>query len=303
MGIVGVARWKNGGQDDFQALLDNIMKGYMCKREGKWSMTLHSYRSGTFPSRSIYTVSTSAYTYALLEDVSIPPPSIQLPLPPTRQVPGTPRPTRTQFVTIPSPEALPTLLSQISGNWTSSRQNNAAHSGRGVVFGVGPQVLLEGHTYTIAGDWVVRVGSVTQGPGAPGGASGAARGIIIEVEYLPLSKQPAPQPETGNGPLITEFLMTIVPKASQHQILAVALSPQQWAEILKPGRDDDGGPVGKEEEQEADKQENEEGEELDDVLWTGDGEDEAAKDVHPTHERERRSAYLILRCLQGEGLL
>ena len=144
-------------------------------------MTLHSYRSGYYPSRSIYTVSTSAYTYALLEDTSTSPPNAQSPLTPTPQTSSQPRSSRTQFVTIPLPDALPMLLSQISGNWTSSRQNNAAQSGRGVVFGAAPQVVLEGHIFTIGGDWTIRIGNVTQGPGAAGGASGAARGMIIEV--------------------------------------------------------------------------------------------------------------------------
>src|SRR5260370_27862699 len=121
-------------------------------------MTLHSYRSGFYPSRSIYTVSTSTYTYALLEDTSTPP-NHQSPST-TPQTPIQPKPSRTQFVTIPSPDALPSLLSQISGNWTSSRQNIAAQSGRGVVLGAAPQVVIEGHTFTLGRDWAVRIGNV-----------------------------------------------------------------------------------------------------------------------------------------------
>jgi len=327
-------------------LVDNIAKGLMSKREGKWSMTLHSYRSGFYPSRSIYTVSTSTYTYALLEDSSpLPPP----PPPPNPNSQSSSSPSistqppqtsesksqskRTQFVTIPSPpdsSALPTLLSQISGNWTSSRQNNAAQSGKGVVIGASPQVVIEGHTFTIGGDWVVRIGNVIQGSGGVplgggGGstsASGSARGMIIEAEYLPLSKHPSPQPDTGNGSLITEFLMTIVPKSAQHQILAVAVSPQQWTGILKSSDDGD--------EQEQQEQVLAKGKRRDDevksaavdedtkpasqgtsnddnIFWMGDDDeeenDDMTNDVHPTHERERRSAYLILKCLQGERLL
>ncbi len=47
--------------------------------------------------------------------------------------------------------------------------------------GAAPQVVIEGHTFTVGGDWAVRIGNVTQGPGAAGGASGAAKGMIIEV--------------------------------------------------------------------------------------------------------------------------
>ncbi len=96
--------------------------------------------------------------------------------------------------------------------------------------------------------------------------------------------------------------MTIVPKSAQHQILAVAVSPQQWAEILKSSDEDDVSPRRDTEPKSVDE-DTKPGQEIDDVLWMGDEEDDMANDVHPTHERERRSAYLILKCLQGERLL
>ena len=97
--------------------------------------------------------------------------------------------------------------------------------------------------------------------------------------------------------------MTIVPKSAQSQILAVAVSPQQWAEILKPSDEDDPSPQQGTELKSSTGEEMKPSEEVDDVIWMGDEEDGLENDVHPAHERERRSAYLILRCLQGEGLL
>lgn len=127
-------------------------------------MTLQSYRSGTYPARSIYAVSTAEHAYVLLEDQSIDLTGAELLHP------------RVSFVTITPPESLPAMLSQVAGNWTSSR-HNAAQTGRGVVMGGMPQVQIEGHVYSVGGDWLIRIANVTQ-------AGGALRGLVIEASNL-----------------------------------------------------------------------------------------------------------------------
>jgi hypothetical protein len=124
-------------------------------------MVFHTYRSSVYQARTIYSVSTSTATYALLEDQAV-------------DLTGSDRSNpRVTFVSITPPESLQSMLAQIAGNWSASRPN-AAVPGRSVVpAGVG-QVHLDGHVYSVGTDWLVRIGNVTQ----PGGVH---KGIVIEV--------------------------------------------------------------------------------------------------------------------------
>jgi hypothetical protein len=98
----------------------------------------------------------------------------------------------------------------------------------------------------------------------------------------------------SNAPIVSEFLSSIAPKsAGEAQILAVKLDEDMWATVVKSQEDDE--PLSKQ----ADAAKAVEADEDDDIFCT------TEKLPLPTEScsRERRSAFLVLRCLQGEGLL
>lgn len=125
-------------------------------------MHLHSYRSGAFPSRSIFAASTNHHTYAVIEDSSA---SLN------NSVAAHPR---ISFVTIASFDSLGPMLSMIAGNWTASRTNAAIQNNRaGLAVNNQTQLGLDGFVYSIGTDWVVRIGTVRHGQ--------APKGVFIEV--------------------------------------------------------------------------------------------------------------------------
>ena len=133
-------------------------------------MSFQSYRSNTYQARTIYSVSTTSGTYALLEDQAV-------------DLTGSERSNpRVTFVTITPPESLPSMLGQIAGNWSASRHNATAPSGRGLVPPGAGQVLLDGYVYSVGNDWLVRIGNVTQ-------SGNVHKGIVIEVSHISSSFQ------------------------------------------------------------------------------------------------------------------
>jgi len=241
-------------------------------------MAFHTYRSSIYQARTIYSVSTSTATYALLEDQAV-------------DLTGSDRSNpRVTFVAITPPESLPSMLAQIAGNWSASRPN-AAVPGRSVLPAGAGQVHLDGHVYSVGTDWLVRIGNVTQ----PGGVH---KGIVIEAEYLPVHDLPSSLGTQGDSAIVTEFLTGIIPKSSEDQIMAVALTPQQWADVLASGDDLDLDHTKAEEHGNTKHDE-------DDIYFIPgkDEDDRTAKFTSAGQSRERRSAYLIIRCLQGEGIL
>lgn len=96
-----------------------------------------------------------------------------------------------------------------------------------------------------------------------------------------------------NPPIVAEFLSAIAPKSDgESQILAVKLDEDMWATVVKSHDDDDFIPT----REETTKVEVDE----DDEIFCS---TEKPPGVTESGSRERRSAFLILRCLQGEGLL
>lgn len=130
------------------------------KHIGFWRILLQSYRSAAVPSRSIYSVSTSDHTYAVLEDQA-PHSENAFRLPP-----------RVSFVTIASLDGLPGILAQIGGAWSASR-TNATLGTRGVSAPTVNQLVLDGAVYSVGTDWIVRLGAVRHGQ--------TPKGLIIEV--------------------------------------------------------------------------------------------------------------------------
>lgn len=73
------------------------------------------------------------------------------------------------------------------------------------------------------------------------------------------------------------------------------MSPDQWEEILGPKKDDFST------KQEEDLDETKPEGPDDDIFYTPDSATSSKLPI--SYSRERRTAYLIIRCLQGEGIL
>jgi hypothetical protein len=85
---------------------------------------------------------------------------------------------RNTFLTLKPPGALEQLLAQIKARWVSVRQNTSGPTQRNPTGG--QQLLIDGHTYAIGTDWLVRIGNVVL-------AGGAVKGMLLEVNSLPPS--------------------------------------------------------------------------------------------------------------------
>lgn len=108
------------------------------------------------------------------------------------------------------------------------------------------------------------------------------------MEYLPVRDIPGLK---GDTPIISEFLSTIAPKITGNDpIVFVNLDPAIWSSVVKEGGDEDTlEPESSTTPEEA----------ADDIFV----DDVQSRPVTEMNSRERRSSYLILRCLQNEGLL
>lgn len=76
---------------------------------------------------------------------------------------------RNTFLALRPPGGLEQLLAQIKARWISVRQ--AAGQRNNIT---GQQLIIEGRTYSIGTDWLVRVGNVQL-------AGGAIKGMLLEV--------------------------------------------------------------------------------------------------------------------------
>jgi hypothetical protein len=79
---------------------------------------------------------------------------------------------RTTFLTLRPPGALEQLLSQLKARWISVRQASSSAPYRTQT--TGQQLLIDGYTFAIGSDWLVRVGNVVL-------AGGAVKGMLLEV--------------------------------------------------------------------------------------------------------------------------
>lgn len=131
-------------------------------------MGIQTYRSATLPSRSLYTVSTNDSTFCVLEDLAVQSDTSN----------GQDHP-RSTFVTVSSPQNIASMLLQISGRWSTSRQGASSNGEGGKAGGGGGHLLIDGFVFSIGKDWIVRVAKVTQA----GGAGLLVKGIVIEVSF------------------------------------------------------------------------------------------------------------------------
>ncbi|KAG8747534.1 hypothetical protein FRC10_000670 [Ceratobasidium sp. 414] len=187
-------------------------------------------------------------------------------LPKVTQIP-LPSHFRTTFISLKPPAIFEQFLGQVKAKW-ASRPATA---------------MIDGLTCAIGTDWIIRIGYIVQGT--------VHKGIMLEVEYLPLQVLP---PTTDGKPpaILAEFVASIVPQSHSTFVFALSrFSEEQWSEILNSGDDT---PV----------QGNKQPARTDSIY--SHGFEHAAprpSDWGCGFVQERRSAFLLLRMLLDERLL
>ncbi|QRV72757.1 mediator complex subunit Med20 [Ceratobasidium sp. AG-Ba] len=174
---------------------------------------------------------------------------------------------RTTFISLKPPTIFEQFLGQVKAKWTS-RPTSA---------------ILDGLTCMIGTDWVVRLGYIGQGS--------TQKGIMLEVEYLPL--QTYPSTVEGKPPaILAEFVSSIVPQShSDYAFVPSRFSEEQWLEILGSGND-----IQTDKAKQAVRTNS---------IYTTGFEQAIAPPVDWGNgfAQERRSAFLLLRMLLDERLL
>ncbi|KAJ1308631.1 hypothetical protein OPQ81_004327 [Rhizoctonia solani] len=228
MGVTCIARWPSALPNSMPQLVGHILNLTNVEHRGRWKCNARSYRSSVHPERFLYTLVYGENTHILLEDRK----SLERPaalekirveqeaanqaaaaaaaampamedddviiLDATGQEPGAVLPKvkniplplhfRTTFISLKPPSTFEQFLGQVKAKW-GPRPNNAT---------------IEGMTFTVGTDWIIRVGFIQAGTGH--------KGIMLETEYLPL--QTCPPTTDGQPPaILTEFIASIVPQS------------------------------------------------------------------------------------------
>lgn len=188
-----LARWVNAPQTGLDLVKDNILVNHRGRITGRWHLTIRSYRSSLaqipglhIPSeRTMCALTMEENVFVLLED----------PLAPTRgdilEPPSSPAPQghhshphssshvpshyRTTFLTLKPHGALEQLLAQLRARWIPVRQSGSTNA-RGHA-AQGQHILVDGLSFAIGNDWVVRIGNVVL-------AGNSVKGMLLEVNPL-----------------------------------------------------------------------------------------------------------------------
>ncbi|CAE6454295.1 unnamed protein product [Rhizoctonia solani] len=302
MGVTCIARWPLALPNSMPQFVGHILNLPNVEHRGRWKCSARSFRSSVHPERFLYTLVYGENAHILLEDrkslerpaalekirfeqeaaeqaaatVSAPPmedddviildAAGQEPgavLPKAKNIP-LPLHFRTTFISLKPPSTFEQFLGQVKAKW-GSRPGNAG---------------IEGVTFTIGTDWIIRVGFIQAGSGH--------KGVMLETEYLPLQTFP---PTTDGQPpaILAEFVASIVPQShADYTFLPMRFSEEQWSEIL--GSADDAQPK---------------------PLGATEGEYSYGFEYATPHPsdwgsgftQERRSAFLLLRMMLDEKLL
>ncbi|KAF9009037.1 hypothetical protein BDQ17DRAFT_1398141 [Cyathus striatus] len=291
MGFTGLARWVNAPAMGMQEVRRNIELNHNGLCVAKWNLSVKSYRStlgqnssGHSPSeRILCTLTMDNNVFVLLEDPMAPTRAEVLAVAPPGQertyLQG-PSHFRTTFLTLRPPGALEQLLAQLKARWVPVRQGATAGSSRGQTGG--QQLIIDGHTFSIGTDWLVRIGNVVL-------AGGLIKGMLLEAEYLPLPVLPT---SNGTSEMLSNLILSILPNVRDAKTVAVTISDTQWEDVLWEREEE-----GKDDATTSPKPENEVYscgfEDIPDIKrgdWVG-------------IDRDRRSAYLIVGALRSEGIL
>ncbi|KZT05525.1 uncharacterized protein LAESUDRAFT_743806 [Laetiporus sulphureus 93-53] len=297
MGIIGLARWINAPTTGVNKIRENLEANHQGVQRGRWILSLGSYRSTLstspamrIPERVMYTVTMGDNVFVVLEDPTSPT-RAELAQAASDSQPGQSSPTppphwRNTLVTVSPPGALEQLLGQLRARWVSVRQPGASSAGqRSQGIGMAQQQLtIDGYIYSIGNDWLVRFGHVKLAGGAP-------KGMLIEVEYLPL-----PVLQTiavdGASELLANILISMLPMTPDAKIVGVNVEDAIWEEVLG-GLDDDVDDEVEKSEEDADG----------DIFVLPDVMPKPRKGDWIGMDRDRRSAYMIVGALRQEGLI
>jgi len=236
--------------------------------------------------RNMYALTLDENVFILLEDPAAPNRADVLAAAPPGQETvylQSPSHYRNTFLTLKPPGALEHLLEQIKARWIPVRQNTAGPAQRNLT--AGQQLLIDGHTYAIGTDWLVRIGNVVL-------AGGAVKGMLLEAEYLPLPVLHSAIAD-GTSELLSNLLTSILPNIRDAKTVAVTISDAQWEDVLWDREENDKSLKN----QKSNSQYN------DPYAWDGDDITDWKQGDWVGVDRDQRSAFLIMGALRSEGLL
>ncbi|KAF9485317.1 hypothetical protein BDN70DRAFT_871342 [Pholiota conissans] len=296
MGFTGLARWLNAPPTGLQLVRDNLVLNHNAQICGKWYLSVKSYRSQLGQihgyqaptERNMYALTLEENVFILLEDPTAPSRADVLAAAPPGQEAvylQSPSHYRNTFLTVKPPGALEQLMAQIKARWVSVRQPSAGNNPRSQTSG--QQLIIDGHTFSIGTDWLVRIGNVIL-------AGGAVKGMLLEAEYLPLPKLHS-EIADGTSELLSNLLTSILPNIRDAKTVAVTISDAQWEDVLWD----------REEELKSMNAKNARTNTQNDDPFAWDSGDavEWKQGDWVGVDRDQRSAFLIVGALRSEGLL
>uniref|UniRef100_A0A8H7XYP6 Mediator of RNA polymerase II transcription subunit 20 n=1 Tax=Psilocybe cubensis TaxID=181762 RepID=A0A8H7XYP6_PSICU len=291
MGFTGLARWLNAPPNGLDIVQANLRANHSAAFHSRWHLSIKSYRSvltqtpdSTVQSeRNMFALTMDDNVFIHLEDPAAPTRADVLAVAPPGQEAmylKSPSHYRNTFLAMRPPGGLEQLLAQIKARWISVRQ--AAGQRNNIT---GQQLIIEGRTYSIGTDWMVRVGNVQL-------AGGAIKGMLLEAEYLPLPLLRSAATD-NTSELLSNLLTSILPNIPDAKTVAVTFNDAHWQDQLWDRE--------------------KELSEMNDPVAVVDNDDPYAWDNTDIAEwkqgdwagvdREQRSAYLIIGALRSEGLL
>ncbi|KAK0230738.1 hypothetical protein IW262DRAFT_426508 [Armillaria fumosa] len=288
MGFSGLARWLNAPTTALPLIRENIVVNHNGHPEGKWQLSVKSFRStlsqsdgSQVPSeRSMCALTMGENVFVLLDDPGAPS-RVE-----AENLTQLPTHYRNTFLTLSPPGALEHLLAQLKARWVSVRQSTANIAPR--TQAAGPQLLIDGHVFSIGTDWIVRIGNVVL-------SGGAVKGMLLEAEYLPLPVLSSPL-QDGTSELLSNLLTSILPNIRDAKTVAITISDSQWEDVLWNREEEEKEKRSKEEREPVDE---------DDIYVYGDEEEDGKQQPRDWTgvDRDRRSAFLIMAALRSEGIL
>lgn len=273
MGYTVLVRWKDADEKSFGRIAQQITGVHGGATKGQWQLYARFYKSTTWPSRSINTMTTGDTCFVLCEDTSAPghvsfenTKRATLAQDPNAQVPARPSHYKSTSLTLSPPTLLGLLFQQIGGGTVWSNWMPGAL----------PDIEINGAVFQIGEDLIIRVGRVIQ--------KNQPRGLVIEAELIPLPRAPGP----GEDPRLLQELITAVAPTNA-DVKAVSLTEEQWNEILA-------GP-----DQETTTKTSNDDDDDDLFTWPGKEDETSPQKDWIGPEREKRSAFLLLKLLVTEG--
>ncbi|KAG8860948.1 hypothetical protein FRB91_000144 [Serendipita sp. 411] len=299
MGVRGIARWSNAPPDGVKQIEESVSWQQRARKFGVWLAELRTLRrsvilpdgtsigserllweyiSGpenilviiedpTAPKRAEYLVARAEIHAANAgkKEAGVPDSELQ-------PEPMVPRHYRHTLISFRMP-MFSSLLDQLAGPWNSQapKPNPAAPSHKGTSGGMIHRLSIRGNMWNVGSDWIVRVGGVYA-------AGDIFRGVIMEIEYLPVDILPYVE---GSSAFLDAFTLSLLPSLpTEANFNSVIIDDQEWAHVcgvdwMAPATA------------------------TDDIYVYG--EEESVENAQK--DDWRRSAYMIVQAFHGEGLL